>query len=94
MGEVHGTLVTWKSDKGFGFIRPDDGAKDVFVHVRDFGNISRSPKVGDLVKFQPLKGADGKVRAADVNIDGLSRLPSTRKNKALFEASLECLLSV
>jgi len=84
MGEIHGTLVTWKSEKGFGFIRPIDGGKDVFVHIRDFGNISRSPKVGDLVKFQPLKDGAGKVRAADVYIDGLrrhSRMPKKRKPK-------------
>ena len=39
-----GTLITWKPDKGFGFIRPQDGSKDVFVHVRDFGNIGRPPR--------------------------------------------------
>jgi uncharacterized membrane protein YsdA (DUF1294 family)/cold shock CspA family protein len=70
-----GTLITWKPDKGFGFIRPQDGSKDVFVHVRDFGNIGRPPKVGDEIRYQRIRDRTGRYRAADVQVSGVSRSP-------------------
>ena len=71
-------MTRWIEDKGFGFIRPDDSGKDVFVHIRDFGGISRQPKVGDVIRYQPAHDGAGKYRAADVSIEGVSRLPTGR----------------
>jgi uncharacterized membrane protein YsdA (DUF1294 family)/cold shock CspA family protein len=70
---TRGRIVTWKADKAFGFIRPNEGGKDVFVHLRDFGRIAREPRVGDVVSFQRMSDGTGKVRAADVSIQGLER---------------------
>ena len=82
MIQARGTLVRWMEDKGFGFIRPDDGGKDVFVHIRDFGKISRAPKVGDTIRYQPAPDGAGKFRAAAVLIEGLTRLPTERVRRA------------
>jgi CspA family cold shock protein len=44
-----GTVKFFKADKGFGFITPDDGSKDIFVHKSG----SRSPLwEGDKVNFE------------------------------------------
>ena len=80
MNQARGTLVRWIDDKGFGFIRPDDGSQDVFVHLRDFGPIARQPSVGDIVHYQPANDGTGRFRAADVAIDGLARRAPARRS--------------
>ena len=76
-----GTLVSWKQDKAYGFIRPADGGKDVFVHLRDFGNIARAPKVGDRIRYQRLSDGAGRYRAADVQVEGMQRTATSRQSR-------------
>ncbi|KAF5745372.1 Glycine-rich protein 2b [Tripterygium wilfordii] len=60
--------VKWFNDtKGFGFITPDDGGDDLFVHqssIRSEG--FRSLGDGEEVEFQIENGSDGRTKAVDV----------------------------
>ena len=47
-----GTVKFFNTEKGFGFIQPDDGSKDVFVHVRAVEKAGlRSLNEGDKISF-------------------------------------------
>jgi CspA family cold shock protein len=68
MARQTGTVEFFKDDKGFGFIRPDDGGKDVFVHHSSIQMDGfRSLKRGDRVEFEITEDPKGP-RAADVRM--------------------------
>ena len=60
-------VVKWfNNDKGYGFITPDDGNKDVFVHFSSIqGEGHRSLNEGQAVEFEVAQGKKG-LEAKDV----------------------------
>lgn len=67
-----GRLKTWKDERGFGFIKPDDGSKEVFLHISALKGTSRRPKVGDTIQYELATESDGKVRASNASIQGVA----------------------
>ena len=62
-----GTVKFFNSMRGFGFIAPDDGSKDVFVHisaVQRAGLETLSEK--QKISFDVEKGNNGKVSATNL----------------------------
>jgi len=61
-----GTVKWFNTTKGYGFIQPDDGGKDVFVHVSAVERAGlRGLNDGQKVSFQ-LKEERGKIAAVDL----------------------------
>jgi CspA family cold shock protein len=65
-----GTVKWFNSQKGYGFIQPTDGSKDVFVHISaveaaGLGSLNE----GQKVSFEIERGQQGKTSA--VNLKGV-----------------------
>ncbi len=66
-----GTVKWFNSQKGFGFIQPDDGGKDVFVHISAVERAGISAlNDGQKVSYELEEGRNGKVSASDLTIAG------------------------
>ena len=55
-----GTVKWFNQDKGFGFIAPDNGGKDLFAHFKEIrGDGFRSLSEGQRVQFEVTQGQKG-----------------------------------
>lgn len=62
-----GTVKWFNATKGFGFIQPDDGSKDVFVHISavERSSLGRLNE-GDKVSYELERGQQGKTSAVNL----------------------------
>lgn len=68
---IQGKLVRWEDDRGFGFIQPDDGGTNVFVHISAIDKAGRRPQVGDRLSYTLQTQMDGKIRAINARLLGV-----------------------
>ncbi len=66
-----GTIKWFDPAKGYGFIQPEDGSRDVFVHISaveraGLGTLNE----GQKVSFEVMSGRDGKSSAENLALAG------------------------
>ena len=66
---TNGVVKFFNSTKGFGFITPDGGGKDAFVHISALERAGISAlNEGDKVSYDLESGRDGKMSAVNVKL--------------------------
>ncbi len=65
----NGTVKWFNTKKGYGFIEPEDGGKDVYVHM---SAVERSGLTGlavnQKVAYEIIEGRDGRTMAGDLKL--------------------------
>ena len=57
-------------DQGFGFITPNGGGPQVFVHIRSFSRQARRPECGEIVTYELATNDKGRARAENTSYVG------------------------
>lgn len=82
---MKGKIVSWKDDKGFGFISPEDKNEQVFFHISSVKKAIRKPEVGDVVIFEVNKDSQGHLKATHVLLEGVSLSNSENSKRIITE---------
>src|SRR5688572_8126375 len=89
-----GTLRTWNDDRGFGFIAPANGGRELFVHFSAFPRDGSRPTVGESLRYELGRGNDGRPQAVRVYrqtpgqrpMYARARRPDTRRHRSRLTA--------
>ena len=68
-----GKLIRWIDDKGFGFIKTENGKGDIFIHITALKGMGRKPVIGDIIHYEIGTDTNGKTRAVNAKIEGVSQ---------------------
>ncbi|MET4580252.1 cold shock and DUF1294 domain-containing protein [Ottowia thiooxydans] len=66
--QFDGTIKSWNDERGFGFIEPDQGGQEIFVHIKAFRDLRERPQANQRVRFQVELSPQGKKRALQVEL--------------------------
>jgi uncharacterized membrane protein YsdA (DUF1294 family)/cold shock CspA family protein len=86
-----GKIFSWKDDRGFGFIAPERGRDQVFVHIKSFENRQRRPVANEIVFYDLKPDLKGRMQAFNVAYAGELTPPAVT---AFSHSSVPLILAV
>ncbi|MDP0588422.1 MAG: cold shock and DUF1294 domain-containing protein [Candidatus Endonucleobacter bathymodioli] len=91
---IKGKITSWKGDKGFGFITPNGGGQQVFVHIKAFNRMGKTPAINQLVTYSRSSDKQGRPCAEDVTRAGELLSKNTKKKNSSFTFIIPILFVV
>jgi uncharacterized membrane protein YsdA (DUF1294 family)/cold shock CspA family protein len=81
---VKGKITSWNDEKGFGFITPLAGGKQIFIHISALSNRNRRPEPNEVVTYSVAKDKQGRPCAANATLAGdkLTKKEAKKSNMA------------
>lgn len=87
---TYGVLKAWDEERGFGFIEPAQGGKDIFVPLTAFAPGKQRPQVKQRVRFEIETGPDGQPQASQVE----AAMPASLRSVSRHEASAHWTMAI
>ena len=89
-----GKITKWNDEKGFGFLQPSAGDKEVFVHISEFSNRNRRPKLNELVTYSLATDKHGRPRAVNATLPGDKRRKTANQSRGAFSIIVSIIFFV
>ena len=91
-----GKIISWNDDRGYGFITPLQGGKQVFIHVSALSDRNRRPEVNEVVTYALSKDKQGRSCAANATLAGdkLKKKAAKKSNPIALLFALAFLFAV
>lgn len=94
MDQMIGKLAQWDSAKKSGVVRSTYFSGDVYVALSAFGNLPRSPIVGDMVILDSVSETNGVRRATRARIKGLESGQKVFRKTSGFSIILTLIIAI
>lgn len=76
-----GILRTWHDDRGFGFIAPTHGGREIFVHISAFPRDGSRPTEGEQLIYELGRGKNGEAQAIKAVRTAIGQRPPVRTKR-------------
>ncbi len=79
--KTQGRIIKWDDNKGYGFITPTSGGKQVFIHISAFGQYRHNrPELNQVIDYTLSTDKQGRLRAENAVLHNGKRNYTHRKN--------------
>jgi cold shock CspA family protein len=82
---MKGKIISWKDDKGYGFISASDQNEKIFFHISSVKKATRKPELGDTVIFEADRDLQGRLKATYVLLEGVPLANTSTLKKIVTE---------